>query len=345
MVKRTSTSTVTTIMSDDDVTIPSMIELVKRLSRDLKEAATKMTDEEARFLVDNYYIMQKNRIRTNNQVKALEKTAEPNSTLLWIAEESLVLEKQIAHALDAYSSSKPIGVWAKSITGIGSVIAAGMLAHFDIHKANTVSHFISFAGLNPHRTWNKGEKRPWNPHLKRLMFIVGESFTKVQNLQSDVYGKMFKARKIIELDKNEQGVFAEQAQLALKSKDFSRDTQARAWYEGCYGHGVMKKVIQLELAKRQPYLNSVRVRPGEGVQQLPPARIQLRSQRYAVKMFLSHLHQVWYEQEFKKPAPLPFAIAHLHHVDYIPPPNYTPINDGTIYNGPMKADPSVYDDR
>ena len=41
------------------------------------------------------------------------------------------------------------------------------------------------------------------------------------------------------------------------------------------------------------------------VGKLPPAHIHARAKRYAVKMFISHLHEIWYEVELGKPAPVP----------------------------------------
>ena len=38
-----------------------------RLTRDLKNAARTLSDAEARFLVDAYYMMQRDRIRASNQ--------------------------------------------------------------------------------------------------------------------------------------------------------------------------------------------------------------------------------------------------------------------------------------
>jgi len=40
-----------------------------------------------------------------------------------------------------------------------------------------------------------------------------------------------------------------------------------------------------------------------------------------VKLFLSHLHAVWYENETGKKAPVPYAIAHLNHAHLIEPPH------------------------
>jgi hypothetical protein len=198
------------------------------------------------------------------------------------------LENQIKRALDAYSGADAVGQWARSITGIGPVIAAGLLANIDISKAPTVGHIWRFAGLDPTVKWEKGQKRPWNASLKRLCFLIGESFVKVHNLESDTYGKVYSARKALEIERNEAGKYADQAAAALAAKNFRKDTEARKAYEGG---------------------------------RLPPARIHRRAARYATKLFLSGLHEVWYFNHFQTLPPKPYVISHLGHAHYIEPPN------------------------
>jgi hypothetical protein len=53
---------------------------------------------------------------------------------------------------------------------------------------------------------------------------------------------------------------------------------------------------------------------------LPPGQIDARARRYAVKLFLSHLHEVWYKAHFGKAPPLPYPIAILGHAHIKPPP-------------------------
>src|SRR6185312_11642646 len=99
---------------------------------------TTMSPDEARYLVDAYYLMQENRKRSDNQVRSME--AEPHTVIAWLAENSDMLEGQIKRALDKYTDAHVVGQWMKSIHGIGPVIAAGLMAHIDINKAPTVGH-------------------------------------------------------------------------------------------------------------------------------------------------------------------------------------------------------------
>lgn len=262
---------------------------VRKLSTDLRRGAATLSPHEARYLVDTYYTIQEHRLAAGNQVRALTASEEPHDTLSWFFGEYARLEQNIQRALDSYSTGQPEGRWARSIIGIGPVIAAGLLAHIDIEKAPAVGHIWRFAGLDPTVKWGKGEKRPWNASLKVLCWKIGESFVKVSGNERDVYGKVYLERKAQEQERNEAGLFREQAEASLSAKRFGEDTQARRWYE-------------------------------QG--KLPPARIHLRAQRYAVKLFLSHYHAVAYEVRFGCPPPKPYILEHGGHVHFIAPPGW-----------------------
>ena len=73
---------------------------IQKLNKDLKTASVVLSDHEARFLVDAYYIMQEDRKRSFNQERSLEKAGEPNQVISWLAAQSSDLEKQIQKALD-----------------------------------------------------------------------------------------------------------------------------------------------------------------------------------------------------------------------------------------------------
>jgi len=260
---------------------------VTRLTRDLKNSAKVLTSQEARFLVDAYYTMQDNRIRSAAQVRALTQSGEPHSVLIWLEDQNMVLENQVKRALDAYSGANAVGAWARNQVGIGPVISAGLLAHIDIKKAPTVGHIWSFAGLNPDAQWEKGKKRPWNAALKTLCWKIGESFVKVSNNEKAFYGHLYKEKKDYYTAKNEAGDYKEQAEQILLAKKFDKTTDAyKAYSQG----------------------------------KLPLAQIHARAKRYAVKIFLSHLHHVWYVHEFKTEPPKPFALAHLDLVHMIEVP-------------------------
>lgn len=265
--------------------------LLQKLSRDLKKAAETLSDQEARYLVDTYYQIQEYRKRSDNQSRELStaQSGEPHELFIFFADNFRIIENQIKNVLHEYAKSKPIGQWLLGITGIGPVIAAGLLAHIDIKKVQTAGQIQAFAGLDPTKKWEKGQLRPWNAKLKVLCWKIGQSFVKVSNNDKDVYGKIYKIRKEYEQAKNEAGDYADQAAQILKSKNIGKDTDAYAYYS-------------------------------KGM--LPPAHIQQRCERYAVKIFLSHLFSVWYEMDRGEKPPKPYAISILGHAHEIPIPNW-----------------------
>lgn len=277
----------TDTMDIDTPSIGVIHEAIRKLTKDEKKASNTLGKDEARFLVDAYYQLQDNRIRSDGQVRSMSKDGEPHSVLQWLADMNRTLEESIKSALDVYSLSSPVGEWLRKQKGIGPVIAAGFLAHFDITKAETAGAFWSFAGLDPRRTWDKGQKRPWNADLKVLCWKAGESFVKVSGSDDAFYGKLYKERKALETTKNEAGEYAEHARLKLEKFKIGKDTDAyKAYSQG----------------------------------KLPPAHIHARAKRYAVKLLVAHLHEVMYWDHFGKAPPLPYAIAHLDHAHKIEVP-------------------------
>lgn len=374
---------------DRPLRIEDILDPITKLNADLKNAARTLSDAEARFLVDAYYAMQGDRIRAANQVRALSESAEPSSIMQWLSDQRYELERQVARALDYYSAAHPAGEWARSITGIGPIIAAGLLAHANVKDSPTVGHIWRYAGLDPTSKWlgtakgtevvnvvlaklpaRKGRraaeipheaiveiaaavntsperfirrltdyktgkvtmtrealiraaaKRPWNASLKRLCFLIGESFVKVHRLESDHYGKMYVQRKDYEITKNDMGDYAAQCAESLSTKKFGDDTDAKAWYTGCYPAGTMRQLLELEATKRASFLASKRVPEGKGVPMLPPARIHRRSCRYAVKLFIAHYHHVCFELEFKTAPPKPYIMDIGGHTHFLAPPNW-----------------------
>jgi Transposase IS116/IS110/IS902 family len=261
---------------------------VTRLTRDDIVAGGRLTDQEARYLVDAYYIIQEDRKRSANQVRALGETAEPNSILVWFHTQNALLENQLKRALDAYTKAHPIGEFMRSIHGIGPVLSAGLLAHIDISRCPTAGHLWSFAGWagDKQKPWKKGEKKPFNGTFRTLLWKVGESFVKTCNSEESYYGALYKRRKEYEITRNEAGELAEQA--AAGAARVNKSTEA-------YKHYSAGK--------------------------LPPAHIHARARRYAVKQFLADLHAVWYRRHFGKEPPLPYPIAIMGHAHIRKPPS------------------------
>jgi len=291
---------------------------VQRLTRDLRTAAVTLSDTEARFLTDFYYIAQEDRKRSKAQERSLLESAEPHSVISWLGDQTSTLEKQVARALDAYTTNHIMGEWMRGIYGIGPILSAGILAHIymgewckichghnpEHHERNmadkkrklpkheytpefscpTVGHWWQFSGIagDGQKKWEPNTKRPFNQNLKTLCWKIGDAFCKFSNAEQCVYGHDYRKRKEYEIARNESGGNKLHVDARL-ARDKARGKESK---EAVYHK--------------------------EG--KLSPGHIDLRARRYAVKLFLSALHGEWYKRVTGEDPPLPYPIAHLGHV-------------------------------
>lgn len=266
---------------------------VARLDKDLvaKIKAKSLSKEEVRYIVDYYYMVQENRKRSGNQIAAFSKTAEPHELFRYLNDQTVTLENQIKRAMDFWTDSHPVAKALKDkVYGVGPVIAAGLVAHIDIHKARTAGAIWRFAGLDPTSKWNKGEKRPWNASLKTLCWKVGQSFMKFSNHEKCFYGKLYRKEKEFLVSKNLAGGFRDLAAESAK-KQFRN-----------------KEVLE-------KYRNGF----------LPDGHVDAMARRWAVKLFLSNLHELWCKVEGIQ-CPQPYVMAHLGHVHHIIQPGLLDID-------------------
>ena len=259
------------------------------LQRDLRAAASTLTQTEARYLVDAYYQIQDYRMAAAGQGRAMDSSGEPHAIHTWYFSQMETIEKEIAKGLGKYADAHVASQWAQTIVGIGPVLSAGLQAHIEIARAPTVGHIWRFAGLDPTTKWEKGQKRPWSAALKVLCWKIGESFVKVSGNERDIYGHVYAERKALEIERNEAGMFSEQAARVLEGKRIGKDTDAHKAYSAG---------------------------------KLPPAHIHARAKRYATKLFLSHYHHVAYEVEYGTPPPKPYIIEHGGHTHFIAAPHW-----------------------
>jgi hypothetical protein len=265
------------------------LEAITKLSRDLRAAAKLMGVREARYFVSTYYDLQDYRIAAANQQRKLLEGAEPSEFMQWFSAQLSVLEKQIAAVLDKWSAAQPMGEWARAIAGIGPIIASGLIAHIDITKAPTAGHIWRYAGLDPTVNWAKGQKRPWNASLKRLCWLLGESFVKVSGRDNDLYGHLYLQRKAYEQARNDRG---DLASVAAERLTRAKQQKADAGLIAIFESG-----------------------------KLPAAALHERAKRWAVKLFLSHWHAEAFRRHYGTEPPAPFPIAHLGHAHVIKPPD------------------------
>lgn len=239
---------------------------------------------ELRLLVANYYQSQEMRKRSDMQLRHLG-DKQPLPISQYMAESFADIEEQIAKSFNKILDD-PIAHWIRAQRGAGVIIAAGLIAHIDITKAPTAGHIWRFAGLDPTCKWEKGQKRPFNAALKQICWHLGQCLMKQSNDPDCFYGKLYRQRKAFEIKRNEEGCNAERAKTFKVSVGATK--------------GVKDKLA-------------------EG--KLPDFNIDARARRYAVKIFLSHLHAVWHWHEYKKHAPTPYVIQFGGHVHTIEVPH------------------------
>ena len=190
------------------------------------------------------------------------------------------------HAFQKFAEAQLVWPWLDQVTGVGPTLGAGLVAHLELRP--TVGAWWRFAGLDPPVTWEKGQKRPWNAPLKTLCWKISDSFVKVSGRDNAYYGKAYRERKQYEVERNTPENMAEVAAATLKAKNYGKDTVAKRAYE-------------------------------QGI--LPDSRVDMRARRWTVKLFLSHLHEVWWRLEHNEPPPKPWVIEHGGHAHYLRPPH------------------------
>lgn len=144
-----------------------------------------------------------------------------------------------------------------------------------------------FKGFNKEDLVKATKLIPYNKNLKKTMFLIGESFVKVQNKENSLYGRLYKERLQYEINRNEAGGNAGYAKKTLSKKSYGKQTEA------------YKAYIQGKLPKKQ---------------------LQMRAKRHTVKILLNHLFEFQHLEKFRTPAPIPYAFTiDGMHKDYIEP--------------------------
>lgn len=146
---------------------------------------------------------------------------------------------------------------------------------------------MEFCRIEPERQMGEGTVETVERKIKSYLLENRSVVYQGQQQPEGRIRKIYKARKEYEQEKNENGDYADQAEEILRTRNIGKTTEA-------YKHYSQGK--------------------------LPPGHIQQRAERYATKIFLSHLHEYWYEVHYGEKPPKPFAIAILGHAHQIPMP-------------------------
>lgn len=320
-------------------------EVIERLERDIKNAAITLSPRQARYLVDTYYQMQDQRIRSAAQVRSME--SEPHETLSWVTGQSERLENRIRDVLGEYSLSTEAGRWARSVVGIGPVIGAGLVAHIDIRKAPTAGHIWRFAGLDAKVKWMGAEAS--RARLKEMLDGHELDRTFVY-LAADEFGRNRESLYRMATTDFSSGESSPLTLASLSSALARRPWNASlkviqwkagesfvkvsgrddAFYGHCYAERKAQEIARNErgefagqakaVLEAKKYRSDTKARKSYENGKLPDAHIHARAKRYAVKLFLAHYHEVAYRAEYGDEPPAPYPIAILGHAHRIPVP-------------------------
>lgn len=293
-----------------DLVVATDVEL-RTLVKRVAKGELKLTGDDARILLGTYDDIQTARMASARRFATVggEEVAELMDAAMGRLK---ALERWTAKVLGAYARSTPWGRWALSINGVGAIGAAGLSIYVDPERFSSVGKVWRTFGLDPTMKWGKGQKRPFIPAAKRLAYLIGESIIKVGD--RGPYGPLYKRRKAYEWEKNLSGQLAQAAmEMAPRATEYQK-----YWVSGQVDPEYARKVAEGKVPQQKPVL----LKKGEGgVPMLPPVVIHARARRWVVKLLISHFWEVRYWYTFNKRPPLPYAIAHKGHVDYIPPPN------------------------
>lgn len=342
-------------MSELKQSIVESLEPLKRLSRDLKQAASTLSQDEARYLVDSYYQMQDDRKRADSQVKALDTNDEPHEVLAWLGGNTEMLEKSIRSALGTYAAANPVGQWSQRILGIGPVISAGLLAHIDITKAPTVGHIWRFAGLDPTREWLGTQRATEVVDQMLEKWSITNSRTVDEKIVSECAALLnLNADKLLMLATTDlrtgeiKKLTKASLVKALAKRPWSANLKVLCWKIGesfvkvkgnpksLYGALFTERWIYEqrrndsgELADQaKAKLDKFKIGKSTDAYKayaegrLPKAHIIARAKRWTVKLFLAHWHHVAYETHYNELPPKPYVLTHLNHAHEITVPNW-----------------------
>ena len=299
--------------------------------------AADLTRREGKFLYRYHKNNQVHRASINQTILQLKKeNLAPPELFLHFRRSAARLERQTNAALEIYVDQHLPTRWMRAV-GLGFAQAVGIFSLLDIEKAHQVSSFWRYCGYDPSvlkltkkeagecfrffqekypkkyvdeevirgvaRDLNRSARQllritrvgtrktsitwpalyriilsyPWNQELKEILFRVGIQFRRVggDGLAIPPYRAVYDWRKEYEVARNEKGDYADQAAYKLESRNFRKDSTA-------YAHYIKGN--------------------------LPPAQIDARARRFAVKIFLVHLHQVMFFERYGKMPKRPYVL-------------------------------------
>ena len=347
----------------DDPYFTKIMELINvekmngKLTTSIKEIKSP-TRNEIKMLVDLFYQIQHIRVALREQIRSIEgsdkdeKSKKGKSSkkahimiLDYCLKSMMIIENAIKKALDIISDNSEVGRWLKQITGIGPVLAAGLIAYFDVTKSSYATGFISYAGFNDNNRPFIGkvgaeqivnevignnktitdemvaviaERTQW-----KYMYIYDSAYDQkkgkwskekiIKTCAKIPYNKELKVLmykvgdSFIKVSGKQKSVYGRI--FAQKKAEITAENEAGKYAEQAAEY-LTKKNYNKEKEAYKAYI----------VGKLPAGQVNARARRYANKIFLSHLFEEMYRVEYKKVPPRYYTIAKdpLHNRDIEP---------------------------
>ena len=264
---------------------------------------------EVRHAVKLFHVFQRERIALSHYVR--QKGASEG--LIRLLNSLYELEKRAVKVAADSVKHDPVYKWLTGVKGIGPSLAAQLMGLAPAEKFPHPGHLFSYAGLTPEKGNREGQDHRYNRRLKALAYKLAKSQVMVEG----DYRPWYERRKLYEWRKNLEG---KNAEVALKSaKQYGKDTVAYLWASGKMDPKKVALWLTGELKVKNPERPVELVADdGQGLPMIPPSHVEARTLRWLAKLLLDHYWQVAYYYRTGQ-VWVPYAIAHLGHVDKIDP--------------------------
>lgn len=277
-----------------------------------------------RVLVETFYDVQKTRIEEGNRIQDLVRRGvlpEPVAEELHNNTEKKLeaIEKSIVEDLKKLIKYHVVwDHWLQNVNGIGTVLAAGLIAYADARKFDSVSKLWAYAGLHLIRRCSECGKRTfaspsetdaWEKKMVERLKQANERKTKKEKATDEQLLEKVHTSVCHCEESKPAMVIAKRKRGELS--DWNPKLKTHCWKMGesfVKVHGVYHD----QYAK---FKDEEQRKAPEGMAQ---AQIHARAKRKTVKLFLAHYWQT-YRELCGLPTRSPYAMEHGGHQDYIPP--------------------------
>jgi transposase IS116/IS110/IS902 family protein len=286
-----------------------------------------LTARDLRWITDAYEQAQRVRLQAGERIRAIVQGRDQRLTEAPVDEADAVLrairqgehdgpvtllgrtyrrhweeENELRGAMEEALQSHPVWPWLSEVRGIGTTLAARLLARLDLNRAPTPSSFWSYCGLATvqgrlHRCATCGAS---------IVTAVGRTLRSTHTAPSGG-----NCKGVLEALGTPDGLRVAQPSPS-RGESATYDRHAK---KICYLIGV--SFLRSKSVYRQHY-DRERDRLARERPEWTRARQHLAALRKMEKLFLSHLWAVWAEAEGKAPVQ-PYAHAHNLARKYIPP--------------------------